>query len=287
MSSTAARRLGLTRIRPASRVTAQAARSAIAGFRVRRAMARVSGSWARRAVTANSSAALSTRAGFATDVLGVGLRADASVVEPRWPEAPLVVACFAVGAFAVAALRRRGLRHWFLRRGCRHRRLDRRAPDRRRPRAPRRTLSETAPATSSRRTARSGADAGERAPPAHAVAAATNATKHAVMHESRTRRLPLGNGNQAPGEDASTIADGWRALKCGDPDCDEKGDSGWSACIRVPCATRCTRAPKEAIGCNSAAVRTPGRGTGSLQMGPGPMRAAAVGASTGKAILLA
>ena len=57
------------RIRPASRVTAQAARSASAGFRVRRAIARASGSCASRAVTANSSAVLSTQ------LLAAGARA--------------------------------------------------------------------------------------------------------------------------------------------------------------------------------------------------------------------
>ena len=62
MMSTAASRLGLTFSRPASRVSAQAARSATAGFRVRLAMARASGRWAARAVTANSSAMPSTRA---------------------------------------------------------------------------------------------------------------------------------------------------------------------------------------------------------------------------------
>ena len=46
----------------------------MAGFRVRRAMARASGSCARRAVTANSSAALSTRAIF-------GVRAAVDAVE--------------------------------------------------------------------------------------------------------------------------------------------------------------------------------------------------------------
>jgi hypothetical protein len=50
----------------------------MAGFRVRRAMARVSGSCARRAVTANSSVALSTRATFGVRaaVDGARLAAD-------------------------------------------------------------------------------------------------------------------------------------------------------------------------------------------------------------------
>jgi hypothetical protein len=49
-----------------------------------------------------------------------------------------------------------------------------------------------------------GADADERAPPAQAE----RATASAAKHESMARRLPFGNGKDAPGEDASTIAHG-------------------------------------------------------------------------------
>jgi hypothetical protein len=82
----------------------------------------------------------------------------------------------------------------------------------------------------------SGANASEREPPPHAE----KATASTARHESNARRPPIGNVKDSPGEDARTIVVGRRGLKCGDPDCDEKGDTRCEQCICVPCATRCT-----------------------------------------------
>src|SRR5215207_5084641 len=107
ISSTAASRLGLTRMRPASRVTAHAARSAMAGFRVRRAIARVSGWCASRAVTANSSAVLSTRAakvrGFATGCLAAGDFTAAFALTAGWAFVAALAGAILAGAILAGA----------------------------------------------------------------------------------------------------------------------------------------------------------------------------------------
>jgi len=82
----------------------------------------------------------------------------------------------------------------------------------------------------------SGANASERGPPPHAE----KATASTARHDSTARRPPIENVKDSPDEDARTIVGGRRGLKCGDPDCDEKGDTRREECICVPYATRCT-----------------------------------------------
>jgi hypothetical protein len=82
----------------------------------------------------------------------------------------------------------------------------------------------------------SGANASERGPPPHAE----KATASTARHDSTARRPPIENVKDSPDEDARTIVGGRRGLKCGDPDCDEKGDTRREECICVPYATRGT-----------------------------------------------
>ena len=180
-----------------------------------------------------------------------------------------MVACFAVGAFAVAALAVGAFATGFFAVGAATADLtvvrltgavEGPAPD---------AVGDGAgePIASN---SEAGADASERGPPAHAVAAATNTTKHRSCTNRRRGDHLIGNGNHSPGEDASTIADGRSALKCGDPDCDEKGDSAvGSVHLRAMRNSMHTRAEGSRWGQECSGSHA-GAGKGIVTNGPGP-----------------
>src|SRR5207249_1863291 len=108
------------------------------------------------------------------------------------------------------------------------------------------------------------------APPAHALAATTSAARH----ESIVRRLPTGNVNGSPGEDASTIVGTGGPLKCEETGRGKKGDSRGD--IALPCHAQvegpARRAPRSTRG---AALRT-GAAARRIVTEHGPPKSAAL-----------
>src|SRR5689334_24970206 len=233
-SSTAASRLGLMRSRPAPRGTAQAARSAGSGFRVRRAIARVSGSWAGRAVTANSSAVLSTLArGSARGVAGPcttvpleGRLGGAS--DPGAFSSPpgalalgvLAAGVFVAGVFVAGAFGAEPFAGALAPGAAAALRAAEALP------VGAGAESRTTPTAAAEPPAPRGDGIGTgtslREPPKHAVPAIASTASSGACQ----RRLPNGNAKGSPVEDAHRIVPAPERLKCEKTGRAPKGDSG-------------------------------------------------------------
>src|SRR6476661_1417171 len=271
-SKTAASRLGLIRSRPASRVTAHAARSASSEFRVRRAMARVSGSCASRAVTANSSAVLSTLtrgAGRAVGLLPEAEGADGAEttvpLEGAFGGGDLGAGALGAGAVAPGAVVAGALAAGPLAAGALARdpgfALDPADALARAGGAESRTASTAVPEPSARSGDGIGSATSLREPPKHAEPASASTASSGTSE----RRLPDGNANGSPVEDANRIAPTHHGLKCEKTVRAAKGDSGRRdafSCHPATAANARRTGPSPAL---SAAPRTVVWRPGSLQ----------------------